>query len=87
MDAARKMGARTFQMGSFKVEFDPISPIVSGKAPEPYDIPASLAEEEHVQGEFKVREDQLAMMLIEDPAAYERLMLSGDLENESATDE
>lgn len=56
--------------------------IVPAPAPEP--ITDQLGRDSLRQDELSVKSDQLAMMLIEDPLGYERLMLAGELEEQDA---
>ena len=87
----RAQGVSSFQHGDLHICFG--TPAIE-KSTNPAEPPAIGTEGEIarieteglIQEEIKVKDDELATMLIEDPARYEELLSEGDLTDEVADD-
>ena len=93
-----KSGVSVLKFGDLHVEFDkqiePIAPEPQTGGPVPPPPPAppaeivdNVAKDSLVSDEIALREEQLLMMLIEDPHEAEKLILQGELADDGSTEE
>jgi hypothetical protein len=86
MQLCNKAGVKTYQQGDLRLEFHEQMPqtVTTGYVR----MPRGMAKTDHekesedarVQDELRVKEDQLAMLMIENPEEFERQIAAGDLE-------
>lgn len=91
LKACAEARVRRISMPDLQVEFEPslgetvnaLSPLAA-PAPEPaLSVPHERQNEDAlVRDELKLRQDQIQQMMIEDPPEFERLILSGEFEEE-----
>ena len=91
--ACAKCGVSHLKWGELEVSFNGMKENVSGTPRDPW-VPPALSEEtlkkfsseQLLVDEARLKESQLAMMPIENPVEYERLLMEGKLgdENEEA---
>ena len=85
-------GVKTFQHGDLRLEFHENMPqtISTGRVRVSANMPKpnheQQAEESLRNDEINVKEDQLAMLLIENPEEFERQIAAGDLEEAEEPD-
>jgi hypothetical protein len=81
--ACRESGASKLKFAGIEAEFFPADYMKASESLPEAEISVEQAavvdEQQLARDEFRAKSERLAMMLIEDPAQYEKLLLDGEL--------